>query len=482
MTQPSILSKAETFETVYEWADEFSEKQANIFWTADEIAVEKDKHCILTDMTEAERHAVIEVLKLFTLYELKAGADYWLGKYMRTFKRPELQRMAATFGFFELGVHKPFYAKLNEVLSLADDDFFLSYHDDEMLAEHMNFIVDMIRHNNPLISLAAFSMVEGAVLYSSFAFLKHFQSAGKNKLLNVVRGINFSVRDELCLSEDTEVLTERGWVPIKDVNVGESVVCYDTQSKCVVVEKCSNTTTSVSDVSYEFTGDGISQRVTPNHRMIVADGEVLAKDATNDHDYIVGAHTLSADVVALGLKDDLIKPNNTSKANVEKKEHESEVFYCLTVPTGAFFVRRNGKISVTGNCHSEAGAKTFLTLKDEMNLSEVDEAAIGAAVQQIAKSLHSHEKEIVSRLFSKGNIEGITETQLINFVESRINLCLRNLGYKNMFDVSYNPIADWFYDGISGFMFNDTFSGIGNSYVRNWDEEAFVYEEYNKNG
>ena len=39
-------------------------------------------------------------------------------------------------------------------------------------------------------------MVEGVILYSSFAFLKHYQSQGKNKLMNVVRGINFSVRDE----------------------------------------------------------------------------------------------------------------------------------------------------------------------------------------------------------------------------------------------------------------------------------------------
>src|SRR3546814_10716241 len=47
-----------------------------------------------------------------------------------------------------------------------------------------------------LVSLGCFSLIEGAVLYSSFAFLKHFQTRGKNKLLNVVRGINFSVRDE----------------------------------------------------------------------------------------------------------------------------------------------------------------------------------------------------------------------------------------------------------------------------------------------
>jgi len=164
---------------------------ANIFWTATEINVEKDKHCILVDMTEAEREAVIEVLKLFTLYEVRAGSAYWLGRYMRTFQRPELQRMAATFGFFELGVHKPFYMKLNEVLSLSDDDFFLAYHEDEEINEHISFIGDMIKHQNPLISMAAFSMVEGAILYSSFGFLKHFQSVGRNCVLGKGRKFAF---------------------------------------------------------------------------------------------------------------------------------------------------------------------------------------------------------------------------------------------------------------------------------------------------
>ena len=60
----------------------------------------------------------------------------------------------------------------------------------------MEFIDSVIDSDDDLVSLGAFSMVEGAILYSSFAFLKHFQSAGKNKLMTVVRGINFSVRDE----------------------------------------------------------------------------------------------------------------------------------------------------------------------------------------------------------------------------------------------------------------------------------------------
>jgi ribonucleotide reductase beta subunit family protein with ferritin-like domain len=60
----------------------------------------------------------------------------------------------------------------------------------------MEFIESVVCDKDDLVSLGAFSMVEGAVLYSSFAFLKHFQTEGNKKLNNVCRGIDFSVRDE----------------------------------------------------------------------------------------------------------------------------------------------------------------------------------------------------------------------------------------------------------------------------------------------
>lgn len=45
-------------------------------------------------------------------------------------------------------------------------------------------------------SVGLFSLIEGAILFSSFAFLKHFNSSGKNKLSNLNAGINFSINDE----------------------------------------------------------------------------------------------------------------------------------------------------------------------------------------------------------------------------------------------------------------------------------------------
>lgn len=193
---PRLMTKTESFVVDYPQAVEFTNKQLKIFWLPDEIKVEKDVQDILVNMTPAEKHGVITTLRLFTLYELKAGAEYWGGRFMRLFPRPELMRMASTFSMFELAVHKPFYNKINELLHLNTDEFYLSYVDDPVLADRMAFIDEIVGGDDPLMSLAGFSMVEGAVLYSSFAFLKHFQSKGKNKLNNVVRGINFSVRDE----------------------------------------------------------------------------------------------------------------------------------------------------------------------------------------------------------------------------------------------------------------------------------------------
>lgn len=67
----------------------------------------------------------------------------------------------------------------------------------------MRYINDYVSSDeyNGLLSLAVFSMVEGAILYSSFAFLKSFKKQGKNRIPNIVSGINFSVRDENLHSE-----------------------------------------------------------------------------------------------------------------------------------------------------------------------------------------------------------------------------------------------------------------------------------------
>jgi ribonucleotide reductase beta subunit family protein with ferritin-like domain len=327
-----ITEKTASFVEHYPEFREMAEAQLKVLWFSDEIKLEKDIQDILVNMTEAEKHGVTTILRLFTIYERFAGVEFWAGKMMKRYPRPEIQAMAATFSAFELAVHQPFYSKINELLNLNTDEFYLSYADDPMLKEKIDFIDTLVagkvgsesKEMDELISTGAFTFVEGGVLYASFAFLKHFQSQGKNLVLNLVRGINFSAVDE--------------------------------------------------------------------------------------------------------------------------------------------------------NLHSVGAAACFQVHKEEMKLSTTQEDYVQNKLKEVAMTIFEHECRIIDMIFEKGPIEGITDVQLKHFVESRINQCLKNLGYTNLFKVPYNPIGEWFYKGLNNYQFVDFFTGQGREYQRNWNKQGFAWK------
>jgi ribonucleoside-diphosphate reductase beta chain len=307
---------------------DFTNKQLHIMWFPDEVKVEKDIQDIMVNFTPAEKHGVITVLKLFTLYEDFAGEEYWGSRFKKMFNGDiEAIRMASAFSMIENCVHGPFYRKINELLHLDTPEFYTSYVDNPTLYGRMNHIGNIVDDEDDLVSIGMFSLVEGVALYANFSYLKHFQSQGKNKLMNLVRGINFSLRDE--------------------------------------------------------------------------------------------------------------------------------------------------------NLHSIAGAWSFKYLVNKLKKKDVFTEQymkdVESKIRSGAELLYQHEVEIIKMIFEKGKIDGITETQMINFVQSRVNLCLKELGFSKMFDVKTNPIADYFYKSLSDFSFNDFFSGVGSEYQRNWDESGFIW-------
>ena len=304
---------------------DFTDKQLKIFWLPEEVTVEKDIHDIKVNFTEAERHGIITVLKLFSLYETHIGDEYWGGRFKSIFNDFDAHRMASTFSMFELAVHAPFYNKINELLNLNNMEFFISFLENEEFKSRIEHIGKLVNGEDNAMSLAIFAFIEGVVLYSSFAFIKHFQSNGKNKLVNIVRGINFSVRDE-------------------NLHALASIYCFKKYTK------------------------------------------------------------------------------NYSKEQLQEFE---------------------------------------VRLKEEV------------------EKIYKNEVDIIHAIFEKGDIEGITKEELISFVESRINEVLIQLGFTPMFKVEKNPVAEWFYEGITTYNFNDFFSGIGNQYQRNWSETEFTWRPLN---
>lgn len=194
---PRIKTPTDSYVVHYPQFIEMANTQLEkCFWTSSEIAIDKDKQDMLVNMTEAEKHAVTTALKLFVKYEIFVGTEYWLNKILTKYPRPEIQRMASVFGMMELAVHAPFYNKLNEVLGLNTEEFYTSYVDDPVLKARVDFLDGAVDSDDELLSLAAFSIIEGAILFSSFAMFKNFQSNGNNLISNTVRGINQSVIDE----------------------------------------------------------------------------------------------------------------------------------------------------------------------------------------------------------------------------------------------------------------------------------------------
>lgn len=194
----SIYEEKEGWIIEYPLFNEQADKQMHGFWPWDEADVEADVQDLRVYMDKPELHATVTALKLFTLYERRAGEDYWAKRIASTFKRPEIQRVALMNAAVESNSHAPFYNKINEVLHLDTEEFYSEWKKDPELSARMKFISDVINDPDDAVSTGGFTFVEGGILYTTFGYLKHFQSqeCGKNKIKNIVRGINQSYADE----------------------------------------------------------------------------------------------------------------------------------------------------------------------------------------------------------------------------------------------------------------------------------------------
>lgn len=303
---------------VYEQAFKFAKAQNDHHWTHSQIEVDSDLMQYNTEFTESEKHGINTVLKLFTTYETHV-ANYWIDVVYARFPKTEVRLMAQSFAAME-GEHALFYDKLNNVLGLATEDFYLSFMEDKAMVKRMDFIESTLEkgkkgtHQDLALSLAAFSFVEGVVLYSSFAFLMSFQNPPKNKLKNVFTGLSYSVRDEAL--------------------------------------------------------------------------------------------------------------------------------------------------------HADADSWLFNTFVKEYGIERKD---LKKEVLKIAKESYKVEEKIIDNIFAKGKIDGITDTQLKNFVQSRINKKLRDIGYDPIYEVNYNPVSRWFYKKINQIEMTDFFDRNPTSYNNDWN-------------
>lgn len=158
------------------------------------MKVSLDKMDLLYKLTPAQLHAVKYLLSLFVRYERKVG-DFWQ-VVAKTFPRPEVEIAASTIDMMERAVHAEFYNQINIELGIDTDEHYLAYTQDPILKSRADWLDGVLRGEDKILGTIVFSMTETALLFSSFAILKSFQSNGYNLIPVTVRGTNQSAIDE----------------------------------------------------------------------------------------------------------------------------------------------------------------------------------------------------------------------------------------------------------------------------------------------
>ena len=92
----------------------------------------------------------------------------------------------------------------------------------------------------------------------------------------------------VCVSGDSLIRTLDGNKKIKDIEIGEKVYCYDIENKQIKVStvECAGMTNPNAEVIEIEFENGATIKVTPNHKILTANGWKMAKELTEQDDVL----------------------------------------------------------------------------------------------------------------------------------------------------------------------------------------------------
>jgi DNA-directed RNA polymerase beta subunit len=161
--------------------------------------------------------------------------------------------------------------------------------------------------------------------------------------------------DKFCMTDDHDVLTmNRGWVPICDVKTDDLVAQLNRQtSKLEYVNPLETLVFDHTGDMYEVETQGVSQKVTLNHRMWIKQRDHADYELTQAQHMIGKRVRFQSYNLEINQCIEIDHQCNTDEITYN---FEGKV-YCLRVPSEVFLVRRNGKCSFTGNSsrHGQKG-------------------------------------------------------------------------------------------------------------------------------
>ena len=133
------------------------------------------------------------------------------------------------------------------------------------------------------------------------------------------------------------------------------------------------------------------------------------------------------------------KLESCKEITISKVEKETKDFYCLAVPGKAFFIRSNGKVSVTGNtlhCHGIITLfHTFLEEHPEINRDKLRDDIV-----QVCRDTVEHEDAFIDLAYGvSDDIRGCQASEIKDYIRFIANMRLLQLGYQPIYSQMENP-------------------------------------------
>lgn len=262
----SLTKKSKTYKPFnYPEFVKIAEDSEQSHWVEQEIELTGDiRQWKDGTVTSQEKSLVIEIMKTFTQSDFEVSCGY-LDNFIPTFKNNEVRMMLVSFAARE-AIHQRAYALFTDTIGLPEESYglFLEHKD---LKKRMELMTDMDMSTDTGIAkaLARTIISEGIALFGAFAMLLNFQRHGK--MLGLCKINEWSILDEECFSDDTEVLAASGFKLFKDLKKDELVAQWDPNTKSVSYVPPSNYVDKEVDTELVLLKNNstINQFVTKGH-------------------------------------------------------------------------------------------------------------------------------------------------------------------------------------------------------------------------
>ena len=274
-----------------------TKRMRSFFWQPEEVDLSKDKNDFKL-LTEHEKHIFTSNLKRQIVLDSVQGRAPVLS-FLPVVSIPELEPLLAWWTAFET-LHSESYShiiqniypdpskvfdEIKNIPEIMDCGTSIAKYYDQLneAVQVMGRAPNLYGHKKRALWLALISVnaLEGIRFYVSFACSWAF--AELSKMEGNAKIIKLIARDENCVTEDAEVLTQRGWVQFPELKEQDCVAQYNKNGSIdfVIPHKIIKKEYSGKIIEFSNEKQTLYHTVTPDHRIIWEMNGEVREDTAN---------------------------------------------------------------------------------------------------------------------------------------------------------------------------------------------------------